>query len=110
MDAQQLRKVFPMVKKYYREDMSDTKIWKKLREEGIRISRPKVSQLRRRIGPPKHRPYGPERGLTDEQFEWWSMQKDRTLLMRYMVAFLMTLTPGHLELFKYGRLSKDRLV
>lgn len=108
MDLKQLRKVKAMIKQWYQDGMSDIKMWKKLRDEGISISRPKITRLRRKIGPPKHRQYGPEQGLTDEQLEWWSTQKDRPLLMRNMVTFLMTLTPEQLELLKLGRLTIKR--
>ena len=71
-------------------------------KKGIKISRPKVSRLRRKIGPPNHRPYGPESGLTDGQYEWWATQKGRPLLMRNMIAVLMSLTPEQLERFRLG--------
>ena len=98
-------KAYSMIGELYQKGLSDKKIWEELKEEGIRISRPKVTQIRRKLGPPTHRQYGAISGLTKEQFEWWNAQEDRPLLMRNIVAFLMTLSPDQLELFKRGKLG-----
>ena len=105
MDIKKPEKVKLMMKEWYKRDWSDTKMWEELREEGISISRPKVSRIRRTIGPPKHRPYGPSSGLTDKQYEWWSTQKDRPQLMKRMVEYMMTLDPEQLEIFKLGKIQ-----